>query len=339
MDITKREYDNNLLFYTILKNLIKCHLSENKMLLLEQLIKENEELSYTKLIDFLSKNVVNEDVKAYEDYTTLLNLCNEENTDMWKDLICLSIELLLSKNLILEEAKSYAKLQYNDGLATHKDKLSFGYDMVNLEYPYGQRVISALLVYALTNIDRKTEFILETSGKSIKQLNNMIKDITTKYDINANNIFMIIMDESINQSIISTAGSSYESRVNSVLLNISDNVRTHAHDKFINSVEYDYTFEMDGKTYGVSAKRTLRERYKQNFEDVNQLSVDAMFLVTLGIDLNEEKLNNIMQRHGYYVVVAQEVYESKQYFRKNGRVISSKNFNKESLTKLFNKFV
>ena len=339
MDITKREYDNNLLFYTILKNLIKCHLSENKMLLLEQLIKENEELSYTKLIDFLSKNVVNEDVKAYEDYTTLLNLCNEENTDMWKDLICLSIELLLSKNLILEEAKSYAKLQYNDGLAMHKDKLSFGYDMVNLEYPYGQRVISALLVYALTNIDRKTEFILETSGKSIKQLNNMIKDITTKYDINANNIFMIIMDESINQSIISTAGSSYESRVNSVLLNISDNVRTHAHDKFINSVEYDYTFEMDGKTYGVSAKRTLRERYKQNFEDVNQLSVDAMFLVTLGIDLNEEKLNNIMQRHGYYVVVAQEVYESKQYFRKNGRVISSKNFNKESLTKLFNKFV
>lgn len=339
MDISKKEYDNNLLFYTILKNLIKCHLSENKMLLLEQLIKENNELNYAKLIEFLSKNVVNENIKAYDDYTTLLNLCNEENTTMWKDLICLSIELLLSKNLILEEAKSYAKIQYNDGLATHKDKLSFGYDMVNLEYPYGQRVISALLVYALTNIERDTEFILETSGKSIKQLNNMIRDITNKYNINANNIFMIIMDESINQSIISTAGSSYESRVNSVLLNISDNVHTHAHDKFINSVEYDYTFEIDGKVYGVSAKRTLRERYKQNFEDVNQLSVDAMFLVTLGIDLNEEKLNNIMQRHGYYVVVSQELYDSNQYFKKNGRVISSKNFNRENLKKLFNKFI
>jgi len=339
MDISKKEYDNNLLFYTILKNLIKCHLSENKMLLLEQLIKENNELNYAKLIEFLSKNVVNENVKAYDDYTTLLNLCNEDNITMWKDLVCLSIELLLSKNLILEEAKSYAKIQYNDGLATHKDKLSFGYDMVNLEYPYGQRVISALLVYALTNIERETEFILETSGKSIKQLNNMIRDITNKYNINANNIFMIIMDESINQSIISTAGSSYESRVNSVLLNISDNVHTHAHDKFINSVEYDYTFEIDGKIYGVSAKRTLRERYKQNFEDVNQLSVDAMFLVTLGIDLNEEKLNNIMQRHGYYVVVSQELYDSNQYFKKNGRVISSKNFNRENLKKLFNKFI
>ena len=309
------------------------------MLLLEQLIKENNELNYAKLIEFLSKNVVNENVKAYDDYTTLLNLCNEDNITMWKDLVCLSIELLLSKNLILEEAKSYAKIQYNDGLATHKDKLSFGYDMVNLEYPYGQRVISALLVYALTNIERETEFILETSGKSIKQLNNMIRDITNKYNINANNIFMIIMDESINQSIISTAGSSYESRVNSVLLNISDNVHTHAHDKFINSVEYDYTFEIDGKIYGVSAKRTLRERYKQNFEDANQLSVDAMFLVTLGIDLNEEKLNNIMQRHGYYVVVSQELYDSNQYFKKNGRVISSKNFNRENLKKLFNKYI
>lgn len=339
MDISKDEYKNNLLFYTILKNLIKCHLSENKMILLEQLIEENKKLGFSKLIEFLGQNVINENVKAYEDYTTLLNLCNEETYNMWIDLTTLSIELLLSKNLILEEAKSYAKIQYDDGLASHKDKLSFGYDMVNLEYPYGQRVISALLVYTITNVDRENEFILETSGKSVKKLNDRIKAVTSKYNINANNIFMIIMDESINQSIISTAGSSYESRVNSVLLNISDNVHNHAHDKFINSVEYDYTFELDGKVYGVSAKRTLRERYKQNFEDVNQLSVDAMFLVTLGIDLNEEKLNNIMQRHGYYVVVAQEVYDSKQYFKKNGRVISSKNFNEETLRKLFQKFV
>lgn len=339
MDISKNEYENNLLFYTILKNLIKCHLSENKMILLEQLIEGNKELGFSKLIGFLERNVVNENVKAYEDYTTLLNLCDEKNYNMWIDLTILSIELLLSKNLILEEAKSYAKIQYDDGLASHKDKLSFGYDMVNLEYPYGQRVISALLVYTITNVNRENEFILETSGKSVKKLNDRIKEVTSRYSINANNIFMIIMDESINQSIISTAGSSYESRVNSVLLNISNNVHNRAHDKFINSVEYDYTFELDGKVYGVSAKRTLRERYKQNFEDVNQLSVDAMFLVTLGIDLNEEKLNNIMQRHGYYVVVAQEIYDSKQYFKKNGRVISSKNFNDESLRKLFNKFI
>ena len=339
MDISKEEYRNNLLFYTILKNLIKCKLSENKMVILQQLIEENRDLSSNKLVDFLSELVVSENTKTYDDYVTLLNLCNEKNHIMWCDLVNLSIELLLLKNLILEEAKSYAKTQYNEGIANNKDRLSFNYDMINLEYPYGQRVISALLVYTLTNVNRESQFILETSGKAVKALNEKIKDATNKYKINANNIFMIIMDESINQSIVSTAGSSYESRVESVLLNISDNVRTHVHDKFINSVEYDYTFELDGKIYGVNAKRTLRERYKQNFEDVNQLSVDAMFLVTLGIDLNEEKLNNIMQRHGYYIVVAQEVYDSQQYFKKNKRVISSKNFNAETLRKLFNQFV
>lgn len=334
MDISKIEYENNLLFYTILKNLIKCHLLESKMILLEQLIKENNELNYSRLVEFLSNNVVNPNIRAYDDYSTLLNLCNEKNLEMWKDLTCLSIELLLSKNLILEEAKSYAKTQYNDGLAMHKDRLCFGYDMVNLEYPYGQRVISALLVYTLTNVNRKTEFLLETSGKVVKQLNDMILDVTNKYQINANNIFMIIMDECINQSIISTAGSSYESRVNSVLLTISDDVHTHLHDELINSVEYDYTFKFKGKVYGVSAKRTLRERYKQNFEDINQLTVDGMFLVTLGIDLNEEKLKNIMQKEEHYVVVAQEIYEAKEYLRNNERVISSKNFNKETLNKL-----
>lgn len=339
MKIEKGEYRNNLLFYTILKNLIKCHLSDNKMVILEQLIFENKDLEYSKLIEFLSNNLINPNIKSYEDYMTLLNLCNKDNVNMWRDLTLLSIELLLSKNLILEEAKNYAKIQYDDGLAMHSDKLSFGYDMVNLERPYGQRVISALLVYAVTNIDRDNEFILESSGKTVKRLNDKIKYVKEKYKINANNIFMIIMDESNNQSIISTAGSSYESRVNSVLLKISDNVHQHSHDRFINSVEYDYTFEFNGKFYGVSAKRTLRERYKQNFEDVNQLSVDAMFLITLGIDLNEEKLNNIMQRHGYYVVVAQEVYDARDYMKKNRRVISSSDFNKKYLEKFFTKFV
>ncbi len=339
MEVEEIEYKNNLLFYTILKNLIKCKLSENKMIMLAQLIDENISLSATQLIELLKGNVVKEDVKTYDDYVTLLNLCNEDNYGMWCDLVLLSLELLLAKNLILEESKAYARSQYNESIDSNNDRLSFNYDMVNLEFPYGQRVISALLVYALTDVKRDYEFVLVSSGRTIKDMNKRIEEVTSKYKINANNIFMIIMDESINQSIISTAGSTYESRVEGVLRSISENVRCRVHDKFIPSVEYDYTFELDGKIYGVSAKRTLRERYKQNFEDVNQLSVDAMFLVTLGIDLNPEKLNNIMQRHGYFVVVAQEVYEAQDYFKNNKRVISSKNFNTEYLRKLFAKFI
>lgn len=339
MDISKEEYSNNLLFYTILKNTIKSKLSENKMLLLEQYIKENRDLSAASLVEFLLKNVVKENTKAYDDYATLINMCNDENHSAWCDLMVLALELLLSKNLILEESKQYAKQQYMEELINNSDQLSFNYDMVNLEFPYGQRVISALLVYMLTNVERDSEFLLEASKKTIKSLSKIIKEATEKYKINANNIFMIIMDESINQSIISMAGSSYESRVESVLRKISSNVRSRSHDKLINSVEYDYTFEIDGKLYGVSAKRTLRERYKQNFEDVDQLSVDAMFLITLGIDLNEEKLANILQRHGYFVVVAQEIYDSQPYLKKSKRVISSKNFNAITLKKLFEQFI
>ena len=253
---------------------------------------------------------------------------------MWKELLLVSIELLLTKDLILEESKSYARVKYKEKIEKIKDKLSLEYDMSNLEYPYGQRVISSLLVFALTNIDRETEFILETSKNAIKVLNNNLKNIVQKYSININNMFMIIIDESINQSIKSDAGQSYENRVHSLLLNISDKVENHSHDDMISSVEYDFIFYIDGKKYGVSAKRTLRERYKQNFEDVDSLTVDAMFLITLGIDLNEDKLNNILQKNGQFVIVADEIYETKDYLKNNPRVLSSKNITKTVIKSL-----
>ena len=147
-------------------------------------------------------------------------------------------------------------------------------------------------------------------------------------------MFMIIVDESINQSIRSDAGQSYEDRVYSLLMTLSDKVEGHSHDKLIPSVEYDFTFDIDGNKYGVSAKRTLRERYKQNFEDIDFLTVDAMFLITLGIDLNEDKLNNILQKKGQYVIVAEEVYEAKEYLKNSPRVISSKQLTRDTIRKM-----
>lgn len=129
----------------------------------------------------------------------------------------------------------------------------------------------------------------------------------------------------------SDAGQSYESRVEEKLLPIVDKLNGHSHDSKISSVEYDFTFELNDVKCGISAKRTLRERYKQNFEDVDFLTVDAMFLITLGIDLNEDKLNNILQKNGQYVIVADEVYEAKEYLKNNPRVLSSKNITKESI--------
>lgn len=283
--------------------------------------------------------MVKENVKTYEDYLTLINLCDEDNFDMWCDLTILSIELLLSKRSLLDEVKEYSNSQYRHSIEDARDKLSLEYDYINLEKPYGQRVVSALLVDLFADVNIDKEIVLDASQKIVKSLSDLISYNSKKYYVNVNNILMIVIDESVNQSIILTAGGSYEDRVFSALSEISLTVIPHAHDKFINSVEYDYIFELDDKKYGVNTKRTLRERYKQNFEDVNQLSVDAMFLITLGTGLNQEKLNNIMQRHGYYVVVSQEVYDSHDYFKNNKRVISSKNFNADTLRKLFRNFI
>ena len=331
MNITEREYRNNLLFYTVLKNLLKCQLSEKKLLILENNIEQNRNLNCDKMKQLLKNGIVNENTNAYGAFMVLLNLANKNNYIMWADLLCVSIELLLIKDLILEESKNYARIKYRETITQINDKLSLAYDMSQLEPTYGKRVISSLLVFALTSIDRETEFLLETSNNSIKALNSILKEIIKKYDINVNNMFMIIIDESISQSIRSDAGQSYESRVQSVLLNISDTVNGHSHDNIISSVEYDFTFSINNKTYGVSAKRTLRERYKQNFENVDFLTVDAMFLITLGIDLNEDKLNNILQKNGQFVIVADEVYEAKEYLKNNPRVISSKDITKENI--------
>lgn len=129
----------------------------------------------------------------------------------------------------------------------------------------------------------------------------------------------------MNQSIKSDAGSSYESRVYNTLLPIVEDLKGHSHDKNIHSVEYDNTFIFNNKKCGVSAKRTLRERYKQNFEDVSLLEVDYMFVITLGIDLNEEKLLNILQKENHFVIVSKEQFESKSFLKENSRVIPSNN--------------
>ena len=138
------------------------------------------------------------------------------------------------------------------------------------------------------------------------------------------------MLESVNQGIISDAGNSYEDRAYKSICKIvhPDLVTKHLHDSFNKSIEYDFQFIFEGKKFGVSAKRTVRERYKQNLQSADLTDVDFILLITLGTDINESKLNNILSARSYYVVVAKEIYNSRQYFSKAGqRVIPSDQFN------------
>ena len=78
----------------------------------------------------------------------------------------------------------------------------------------------------------------------------------------------------------------------------------------------------------------LRERYKQNHEDIDILDVDYVFLITLGTDLNKEKLDYVLEKNGIYVVVADEIYQANDYMNKNNRVLSSKDLTREKLERI-----
>lgn len=327
INISGEIYSNNVDFYSCLKFLLQCGLSEKQLLLVQKTVNENMSLGYEKLCDMLLDDgfVMKSSVSKYDNFNYFVNAIEKDKLAMWCDFINVACELFLIKDLILQESKQFAVREYKKELTEITDNLSVAYDMSGLHLPYGQRVISALLVYILTDFKRKNEYFLSASEKSVKAFRKIFKPVIKKYSININNIFQIIMDECMNQSIKSDAGSSYESRVYNTLMPIVDNLKGHSHDKNIPSVEYDNTFTYNGKYCGVSAKRTLRERYKQNFEDVSLLEVDYMIVVTLGIDLNEDKLSNILQKENYFVIVSREQFEAKSYLKSNSKVISSDN--------------
>ena len=156
-----------------------------------------------------------------------------------------------------------------------------------------------------------------------------------KYGIEPNQIFMLMFSESINQSITSDSGSNYEDRILSVLksIGIDENKISKTHDKSDSSTEFDFFFELNNRSYGIGAKRTLRERYKQFIKTAQMTKIDVMIEITLGIDLTEEKVKAI-RNHNVYLFVANEVYNSFEYLQKTEGVYSARDLKIEVLKKL-----
>lgn len=335
-------YNNNLEFYKILKQLIKCKLTTGQYINLQEILFSSRlnDISSNNLKELILNNdkICKNNTKKYEDFLNLVNIMDSISIKKWIEFVDLSIDLIEIKDLILTETKIYTKFEYQNKIFNIKDKLSLEYDMLGLDIPYGQRVISALLVYFITDINSNEEkyFLTKTINDVIEKIQNKVKILIKNYEININNIFSLIVNESINQSIISDAGVSYEDRISQVLANISDSYNGQSHDKNLNAVEYDFTFIIDNKLIGVSAKRTLRERYKQNWEEVEKLEVDYMCLITLGTDLNENKLNTILSKKGIFIVISNEIYEINKFMKNNNRIISSKDFNRENIKRLIN---
>jgi hypothetical protein len=171
-----------------------------------------------------------------------------------------------------------------------------------------------------------TDFLKELSKDAVK---------LKKMGVEPNQIFMLMFSESINQSIISDSGSNYEDRILSVLMaiGIDENKISKTHDKNDSSTEFDFFFDIDGRTYGIGAKRTLRERYKQFIKTAQMTTIDVMIEITLGIDLTEEKVKAI-RNHNIFLFVADEIYQSSEYLQKIAGIYSSKDLTLQTLKSL-----
>lgn len=300
----------NLELYKTLKDVIQTKLTEGQTLgLVEKLkllisSKENFDdkinILYQGIDDLSSNTKTKEKIKQLIDN----NIFREENLIIFK----VALNLDRFKKVILQQSKLVAEgFQFTENIHI----MDFQYDYNMLHLPYSIRVTGALLIKALFEEINIRQNILYKP---------LIEDLEKIQNLDADAILQIIYAESASQSIRSSSGSSYESRLEEVLKNNNIIYKNQSFDANLEAVEYDFTLMRNGKKIGVSAKRTLRERYKQNHEDIDKLEVDAMFLITLGIDLNEDKIRYITHKVGNYIFVAADLYEKTSFFQENEKV-------------------
>jgi hypothetical protein len=334
LEINKIKFDINLKFYFFLKYLVKTKLTDNqaneilKTCVLNS--KNSFETSITKIIKYNEDKIKTNSSKQ----KLIFEVIDEINSKIDLKLFIFSLKLYMVKDLLLQEAKLKDLLDISK--LENLDPLSLEYDKITIYSPYSTRVNGALLsLIFFDKLDNKeTNFISQDADNFIKDLS--ILAIELKNDgIEPNQIFMLMFGESINQSIISDSGSNYEERILSVLtsIGIDETKIKKIHDKDDSSTEYDFFFKLQNKTYGIGAKRTLRERYKQFIKTAQMTKIDIMIEITLGTDLTEEKVKAI-RNHNVFLFIADEVYNSYPYLQDIDGVYPSKDLTIEVLERL-----
>lgn len=332
LQISKQQLDINLKFYFLLKQLVKSKLSANqahKFLEIYTLFKNSK-------IEPCNENILDsiQQIKNQDKQNILYAIIETIENRIDLDLFIFSLKLYLIKDLLLQEAKLTDVIGFSE--LEKLDPLSLRYDKVSVYRPYATRVNGALLALLFfSQIEEgKTNFMSEDTHKFIKKLSEFAIKLK-RQGVEPNQIFMLMFSESINQSIISDSGIDYEDRILSVLtkIGIAKEKITKIHDKNDSSTEFDFFFELGKKTFGIGAKRTLRERYKQFIKTAQMSKIDVMVEITLGLDLNEEKAKSI-RNHNIYIFVADEVYNSREFLKKMQGVFSVKDLNLATLKSL-----
>jgi hypothetical protein len=333
LQISQAKIDINLQFYFFLKYSVKLKPSEAQLGQMFEILNSSalNTISGKKLPlenIFMAKNPDTFNAKA-EIIKEILLKC-----DMLIDLELLSIALRLYqiKDLLLQEAKIIKNIKLEKLKILHP--LSLEYDALSILKPYSTRVNGALLslLFFEKLSKNETNFMCSSSHDFLETLANDIQKFK-EHDLEPNQVFMLMFSEVINQSIISDSGSNYEQRIFSVLSNIGIKNITKQHDKNDKSTEFDFFFELNGKTYGIGAKRTLRERYKQFIKTALTSKIDITIEITLGLDLNYEKAKTITS-HNTYLFVSDEIYQGQKFLTEMDKVFSVKDLNLECLKSL-----
>lgn len=334
LDISKEKFDINLKFYFFLKYLVKAKITDRQAKIIFEIHTLSQRVDFKLTVLEKIETIFGSSKKGLQSQSFIGSMFDivENETDI--ELFIFSLKLYMIKDLLLQEAKTKDLLDISK--LDNLDPLSLQYDKVTLFSPYSTRVSGALL--SLMFFDRlennETSFISKDAEALIKKLSLEAIGLKNK-GVEPNQIFMLMFNESINQSIISDSGSNYEDRILSVLTKIGIDKTTikKMHDKDDASTEFDFFFEIEGKKYGIGAKRTLRERYKQFIKTAQMTHIDVMIEITLGLDLTEEKAKSI-RNHGVYLFVSDEVYQMNKYLQNLEGVFSTKSLTIKTLSAL-----
>jgi len=334
LEISKEKFDINLKFYFFLKYLVKTGLSDNQSNTILKICILNSKVNFrtttAKIITYIENKIKTHSKKQ----KLIFEIMNEINTDIDLKLFIFSLKLYLIKDLLLQEAK--LKNSINTTKLEHLDPLSLEYDKVTIYSPYSTRINGALLsLIFFDKLDNnETNFISKEAEVFLTNLSKFAIELKEK-GVEANQIFMLMFNESVNQSIISDSGSDYEDRILSVLtsIGINEDDIEKTHDKDDSSTEFDFFFELKNKTFGIGAKRTLRERYKQFIKTAQMTTIDVMIEITLGTDLSKETVKSI-RKHNIFLFISDEIYTSYQYLQDIEGVYSSKDLTMKTLESL-----
>lgn len=329
--IDKKKFEINFTFYNFLKVL-----NSNDGFTSAQLNKTFEIINNSNSrITFLElfRNQVISKINSEQKQIILRELLVDIENESTYKLFVFSIYVLIFKPLLME----YAKLIELDSILDEAHLLSLKRDNFSKNIPWSYRVNGALISLIFFDfIEKQDKVQFPTSNyqdKFIDSLFKLYKELKA-IGLEANQMFSIIFQESISQSAKSSAGANLEDLVTTLLLNEGVLEITKKIDSNNREVEYDHFFILEGKKYGISTKRTLRERYKQ-FKKTETAEADIFIHITSGLDLNEQKSKTITgDQFGCYIFVFPEIYEKSTYMKENNKIFSTESLTINTLKRL-----